>query len=73
MATNYFSPKTSTVDTALTDGAGNAVLARGTAANLPTGLAGYAIGCLYMATNNGVLYVNTGTAASATWSTVTVT
>lgn len=48
-------------------GNGNIILARCTVANLPTGQAGYAIGCDIQASDTGAKYVNTGTAASATW------
>jgi hypothetical protein len=66
MATNFF-PYSGTVKVALSDESGNATLARGTVANLPTG-AGYAIGCEYQATDTGALYVNMGTATAASFS-----
>lgn len=64
--TNFFSGN-SGVQVALTDASGNAVLARGTVANLPSGVANYAVSCIYMATDSGALYENTGTASSATF------
>ncbi len=66
MATNYFAPKTSTVAVALSDESGNAMFAKGTAANRPTG-AGYAVGCTYVASDTGAVYYNTGTTAATTW------
>lgn len=56
------------VKVALTDEFGNAILAKGTAANLPTG-AGYAIGCEYVASDTGALYVNLGSTTAATFAT----
>lgn len=64
--TNFFSGN-SGVQVALTDASGNAVLARGTVANKPSAVAGYAVSCIYMATDSGALYENTGTASSATF------
>jgi len=63
MATNFF-PTDGTIRIALTNEFGLALLAEGTAANLPTG-AGYALGCEYIATDTGVHYFNTGTTAAA--------
>lgn len=65
--TNYFIPKTSTVDVALTDASDNATLVRCTVANIPSAQAGYAIGCNLQATDTGRAYVNTGTATSSTF------
>lgn len=40
-------------------------------AGVPTASAkGYSIGCLAIDTTNGKAYINTGTAASATWTVV---
>jgi len=64
--TNFFDGQ-STVQVALTDASGNAVLARGTVANLPSSVAGYAVSCIYQATDSGAIYENTGTAASCTF------
>lgn len=66
MATNYFTG--ATVDKALSDNSGNAVLIKCTVANLPSAVAGYSVSCLAIATDTGALYVNTGTATSATFS-----
>lgn len=65
--TNYFTPKTSVVDVALTDSNDNATLVRSTVANIPSAVAGYAIGCVLQATDSGNAYVNTGTASSCTF------
>lgn len=62
--TNFFGP--GTVKVALTDDAGNAILAKGTAANAPTG-AGYAVGCEYIATDTGAHYFNLGTTSAASF------
>lgn len=64
--TNFFATKGS-VQIALTDASDNAVLARGTVANLPSAVAGYAVSCLYQATDSGAIYENTGTALSCTF------
>jgi len=65
MATNYFTG--ATVDKSLSDNAGNAVLVRSTVANIPSAVAGYAVGCLLQATDTGGIYTNTGTISSATF------
>ena len=64
--TNFFDGA-STVQVALTDASGNAVLARGTVANLPSAVSGYAVSCIYQATDSGAIYENTGTASSCTF------
>ncbi len=65
--TNYFTPKTSAIDVALTDGSNNAMLAKCVAASIPSAVAGYGIGCLLQATDTGALYTNTGTTTSCTF------
>ena len=64
--TNFFDG-TSTVQIALTDASGNAVLARGTVANIPSAVSGYAVSCIYQATDSGAIYENTGSATSCTF------
>lgn len=64
--TNFFDGN-STIQVALTDSSDNAVLARGTVANLPSAVAGYAVSCIYQATDSGAIYENTGTASSCTF------
>lgn len=66
---NFFAPINTTVDCALTDKSGNARLITCTVANLPSAVAGYAIGCIAM-TEAGALYSNTGSATSATFTIV---
>lgn len=62
--TNFFTPQTSTVDVALTDTIGNAILAKGT---VPSSLPGYAVGCLFIETSSGKAYQNTGTTTSCSF------
>lgn len=66
MATNFF-PYNGAVKVALSDDQGNADLVRCTVANIPSGVAGYAISCILQATDIGAAYINTGTTASATF------
>lgn len=65
--TNDF-PYNGTIKTGRTDNFGNAWETKGTAANLPTGAVGYAVGATYVAEDTGAHYVNTGSTTSATWS-----
>lgn len=65
--TNFFTAANATVEVALTDSSNDALLAKGTAANLPSAVAGYAKGCEYIATDTGAHYYNTGTATSASF------
>lgn len=67
LGTNFFTPAIGSVQVALADAAGNAVLIKCTAANLPASVAGYAVGCIAEATDTGVCYSNTGSATSATF------
>lgn len=71
VGTNYFTTLSTTVDCALTDKVGNAVLITCTVANLPTG-AGFRIGCIAI-TEAGIPYCNTGTAAIASFVKVSAT
>lgn len=64
--TNLFQYGNPTVNVALCDEFGNATLAKCTTANLPTG-AGYAIGCIIIATDTGIQYTNQGTASAASF------
>jgi hypothetical protein len=64
--TNYFINKDANVMVALTDENDNAILAKGLAANVPTG-AGYALGCEYIATDTGAHYYNSGTTSVASF------
>lgn len=64
IGTDFFTTLGS-VEIALADKAGNAILAKGTLANLPSAAAGYAIGCQYIATDTGAMFVNLGTTAAS--------
>ena len=66
VGTNFFTGATPVI-VALTDQNGNGFLVSG---NTPSATSGYAIGCLMVDTVLGVLYINTGTATSATWTRV---
>jgi len=68
--TNFYTPDGASVQIALGDYQSNATLIKCTAANLPSAIAGFAIGCIAMATDTGILYSNTGTAASCTFTAV---
>lgn len=68
--TNLFSPLTSTVDVALTDASGNAVLVRCATANIPSAVAGYAVGCILQNITTGHIYQNEGTASSCSFTDV---
>lgn len=49
----------------LKNAAGKLLMASG--ASVPSAVAGYAIGCLFVKNDNGAMYRNTGTAASCTF------
>lgn len=65
--TNFFGPVGATIQVSLSDELGNSILAKGTVANLPSGVAGYAVSSLYLATDSSAIYQNTGTEASCTF------
>lgn len=67
--TNLFTKYTSTVEVALTNKSGQAALITCAAASLPTD-AGYAIGCIAIANDTGLLYYNTGTTSIASFTAV---
>ncbi len=68
VGSNFFTPLNANIDVALTDkDNGNATLIRCTAANMPSAVAGYAVGCLGQATDSGANFVNTGSVTSATF------
>lgn len=56
-----------TVNHYLTNDAGDWILVRCTAANIPSAASGYAVGCLLSATDTGNLYTNTGSTTSSTF------
>ncbi len=64
---NFFAAKSATVDVALTDATNNAILVKATTGNIPSAVAGYAIGCVLINTTTGGTYTNTGTASSCTF------
>lgn len=64
--TNFFIAKDANVMVSMTDENDNALIAKGLAANLPTG-AGYALGCTYTATDTGAGYRNVGTSTVASF------
>lgn len=68
IGTNLFSINNAdSVKPGLMDDSNNYFLVKGTAANLPSGTAGYAVGCYYLATDTGQWYTNTGTTSSCTF------
>ncbi len=62
------SPVSTGVKIQLTNDAGQPILIICTVANLPSAVAGYAVGCLAMTTDSGVIYKNSS-ATSASFST----
>jgi hypothetical protein len=58
------------VDVYFTNDNGEYIFVRSTVANIPSGVAGYAYGCLLQAIDNGALYSNTGGATSCTFTIV---
>ena len=67
--TNFFAPVLNApkVLVALTDEAGNCFLVKCLAADIPSGAAGYAVGCILVATDTGTPYKNTGSTTSCTF------
>lgn len=59
--------KGGTIDTYLANPAGHTILCRSTVANIPSAMAGYAVGCILQATDTGNNYINTGTTSSSTF------
>ncbi len=62
-----FGAGTSPVDFYFHNPAGNQIFSRGLAADKPSAVAGYAVGCLYCASDTGAIYSNTGSITSATY------
>ncbi len=67
--TNFF-PTNGTVKVGLTNELGQALLIECTIANLPSAVAGYAVGCEAITSDAGAHYFNTGSATSATFTAV---
>ncbi|MEM5785005.1 MAG: hypothetical protein QW469_00500 [Candidatus Aenigmatarchaeota archaeon] len=65
VGTNFFTPKSSTIEVALTDNDGNAILAKGS--SVPSAVSGYAKGCIFINTTTGKIYQNTGTNSSCSF------
>lgn len=65
IGTNLFTG--GTVDIALCDLAGDAMMVKCTTGNIPSAAAGYAVGCLLINTSSGTLYTNTGSNTSCTF------
>lgn len=62
---NFFvNSNVSNVKVALTDEAGLAMLVKGATSALPSAVAGFAVGCEYVATDTGTLYMNVGSTTS---------
>lgn len=68
VGTSFSAPASSVIDVQLNDKFGNAILIRCAVANLPTGVAGYAVGCIAQTTDAGVIYKNSSS-TSASFST----
>lgn len=66
--TNFSAPLTSTVKVQITNDSGNAMLAYGTK---PSSTAGYAAGCIFIDTTSGMVYANTGSTTSCTFTKIT--
>ena len=64
--TNFFTPISSTCDVALTNAAGEAMLAQCTGVP-PATASTFGVGCIMIRYDNGTCYQNTGTYASPTW------
>jgi hypothetical protein len=65
--TNWFAALGDTVEVALTNDDGNAMLAKCLVGDIPSSVAGYGKGCLLIDITNGALYINTGSATSCTF------
>lgn len=66
IGTNFFGDKKGDVRVALQDENGDAILIKCDAGDMPTG-AGYAKGCIAIATDTGSVYSNSGTTSSASF------
>lgn len=71
IGTNFFVVKSTGLEIALTNNAGDAILVRATTAGIPSAVAGYAIGCTLQNATTGSLFINQGTAASCSFRDVT--
>lgn len=62
--------KTGNVNVSLTNSDGNATRVSCTTSNIPSGAAGYAVGCTLQNSTTGILYTNLGTTTSCTFTKV---
>ena len=67
MSGNFINSPLATVKVQLTDSLGLATLISAATANIPSAVAGYAIGCICMDETTGLGYMNTGSATSCTF------
>jgi len=65
--TNFFQQNKETVNSAFIDEYGNAILVKCATGDIPSAVAGYAVGCLLINTTTGNLYTNTGSVTSCTF------
>lgn len=68
IGTTFSAPLTANIDVQLTNKLGQPLLITCAVANLPSAVAGYAVGCLALTTDGGVVYKNSS-ATSASFST----
>lgn len=70
--TNLFAPEqvTTGVKVALADEFGFGFIVKCATGNIPSGVAGYAVGCILVDTTSGTPYKNTGTTTSCTFSAI---
>lgn len=71
VGTSLSAPASAKIDVQLNDKFGDAILIRCLITDLPSGVAGYAVGCLAQTLDAGVLYFNTS-ATSASFGVVNV-
>ena len=65
--TNMWTPISSVIEVSDGDVTSFATKIKCTVATLPTGIAGFQVGCIAQTTDTGTLYTNTGTVTSAIW------
>lgn len=69
--TNMAVPITTGIEGFFTNNAGDWILVRSTTSGIPSGTAGYAIGCTLQNATTGSLFINQGSATSCTFRDVT--
>lgn len=65
--------KSGNVNVSLTNDAGNAMRVSCATASIPSAVSGYGVGCTLQDTTTGILYVNTGTTSSCTFTETGIT